>query len=79
MNKARYVGSIEELHGKTALVQRDPVLNSESNSLNIPWLAQFDDMELVYNDEYLGYGWHLFQSDDFELIKDEEENEDENM
>ena len=48
-----YVGEIEALIGKTALVRP-----SDTDKELV--LAQFDDTELIYNGVWLGFGWHAF-------------------
>lgn len=47
-----YVGSVEKLKGKTALLM----------TCCMGWLAQFDDRSTGF-----AYGWYEFGHDDFEL------------
>lgn len=55
-----YVGSIDKLKGKTALLRYD-----EDGNL----LAQFDDMTLRYHGRGMGFGWHKFDKSDFKIKK----------
>ncbi len=56
-----YVGSVEELRGKTAIVVRETTQPGRCR-------AQFDDMDLIHpaDGSQLGYNWHSFDADDFE-------------
>lgn len=57
---ATYVGPVDRLCGKTALVRSHP----ERRDL---LLAQFDDPTLEHNGAVLGYGWHEFNPTSFNL------------
>lgn len=72
MDQQRYVGKIDRLQGKTALVRKDPERTGGV-------LAQFDEIYLykvdaigqTMMDNCLWVGWHQFSADDFEKIDDE--------
>ena len=61
MRSGRYIGAIEELQGKTAIL-----LPGQHSSFEVR--AQFDDMSLEIDGTRLGYNWHSFAKSDFELI-----------
>ena len=58
-----YVGHVAALKGKTALVRDD----EQSTTRMV--LAQFDDMELVWQGNQMGYGWHPFYSYEFQEVE----------
>ena len=64
MKHGTYIGSIEHLKGKTALLRDDfgPTII----------LAQFDDTSLTCDSVMLGWGWHQFHPWEFELDEKEE-------
>lgn len=68
MYKGCYVGPVEHLQGKEALIQPDPLLEVEMSTMGVPWLAQFDDTTLMRDGKRLAYGWHLFERDEFEAL-----------
>ena len=59
MIHATYIGEIEALKGKTALL-----FKYEFNENYV--YVQFDEIELEYRGEKLGFGRHLFDKGDFE-------------
>ena len=69
MDQRTYVGSNEDLKGKTALVRDDPVTCAGGNFGMV--LAQFDDLELTANIDGSGirtlmaFGWNLFERKEF--------------
>ncbi len=66
MIRMEYTGKIPDLQGKTALVR--PPVNSPVFDPEKHVLAQFDDMDLKFNDRRMGYGWFPFMKSDFTPI-----------
>lgn len=68
--QAVYVGPIEKLRGKTALVKPNTVqgANQWSEDIDLGLLAQFDQLYLEYNGVDLSHRWHQFQHEDFTNI-----------
>ena len=65
MNRGKYIGSLEELKGETALIQP-----------GVPGgtvLAQFDTMPLIHPEtkQDLSHHWHEFVVGDFETIQED--------
>lgn len=60
-----YCGPAALLQGKTALLQDDPV-TCEGGNFGL-LLAQFDDRDLVWGGDYMGFGWHAFDRNDFTI------------
>ena len=53
----QYTGIEKTLRGKTALVREGKKPGQV--------LAQFDDINLVYRNKALGFGWHAFAAEQF--------------
>lgn len=65
MKNATYIGPVAHLQGETALVR--PHQEGEL-------LAQFDCIDLEDEDDNkLGFGWHVFPEECFEVDEDETE------
>lgn len=64
MGAGTYIGPLGKLRGQRALV-----LPAEGRPDCVK--AQFDDTELMLDDfasvKHLGYGWHQFPRDDFDM------------
>ena len=61
-----YIGPIEKLQGKTALIRYD-----EDGKI----LAQFDDIRLRFHGRGMGFGWHKFDQEDFKVRKKNDRGE----
>lgn len=57
MTKGEYIGGIQDLRGKTALLEVKP---------NSMVMAQFDDLELGF----FSHGWNAFDASDFKITGD---------
>lgn len=67
---AEYTGPIPELQGKTAMIRTPPEEELKKWLLRFPCaeqlvLAQFDDTELEFNGQMMGFGWHAFDVSHF--------------
>lgn len=58
---ATYVGRIDALSGKTAILHIDEKTRKVK--------AQFDQLDLEYNGVPMAYGWHEFDARDFRIRK----------
>lgn len=63
IRRGTYIGRIDELSGKTALVSVD--IDYRTNTVK----AQFDQLDLEYNGVPMAYGWHEFDARDFRIRK----------
>lgn len=66
MIRLEYTGPIPELQGKTALVR--PAGDQFTMIKGPTVLAQFDDMDLKFNSQRMGYVWTPFPADHFTPI-----------
>ena len=64
-----YVGDkVSHLRGKTALIRPEVMKAGKLEMCTGRVLAQFDDVETG-----LGYGWHAFAADEFEIHEQQQE------
>lgn len=64
MKRAEYIGPIERLRGKTALIRDDEFAGTSSLVL-----AQFDDRELVE-----AFGWWSYRASEFRVLGDDDDD-----
>lgn len=68
MIRMEYTGPIPELQGKTALV-REPTADAwPTADSKIHVLAQFDDINIKFNGQRMGFNWHPFLKEHFTPI-----------